>query len=236
MRDPNFERYNPRRKNNNTGLVVAVSLLSLTLVLALIFGVLFYTGTIKIGKIEPHTASLAVATATPVPTFTPTPEPAPATAPPQVIVIQQPNQSQNQQPPVNNYYSTYSYPDSSNSNNGITAAAAENHVSGSLYAFVNAINTGDTSFTNTYFASGDAANQEVKSINSIRKSVSSEELISLDCGDVTIVDSTTANVVRKSTIKVVYKDGNVKNIKETYTYTVKLIDGTLKITALREGK
>lgn len=116
----------------------------------------------------------------------------------------------------------------------VTALDVEMFIDGSLRAFVNGINTGDTSYISRYFT-GDEAAQERKSHDSIVQSVQSEEILSLNCHSGKIVTSEKATCVRDSTIRVVYDDGSVKDIAETYLYTVKIYsDGSMKITDLEE--
>ena len=152
--------------------------------------------------------------------------PAPPTAPPQVIVVQQP-----EAPPVNNYYNTYSYNQEPAAS--VDTNAAENFIEGALVSFVNGINTGDTSYIDVYFSSS-AADQELKSHKQIRQSVESEEILSLNCYGGEKISDTAATVIRSSTIRVVYKDGSVKDISEKYKYTVSFSGGKMKITGLEE--
>ena len=94
MYNPNYNEQGPGHGKSNTGLIVTVSLLSVILVFALIFILLFSTGIISFNSFNAKPTETAAATATPAP-------PAPPTAPPQVIVVQHP-----EAPPVNNYYNT----------------------------------------------------------------------------------------------------------------------------------
>lgn len=106
-------------------------------------------------------------------------------------------------------------------------------VANSVRAFVNGINTGDTSYISTYFA-GSEAEQEYKTNNSIRNSVESEELISINCHSVERISASQVTVIRDSVIRVVYKDGSIKDISERYKYTLDLSNG-MRIIALTKA-
>ena len=101
---------------------------------------------------------------------------------------------------------------------------AINQVANSLRAFVNGINTGDTSYIPVYFA-GSEADQEYKTNNSIRNTVESEEIISLNCHSVQRISASQVTVIRDSVIRVVYKDGTTKDVSERYKYTLDLSNG-----------
>lgn len=101
---------------------------------------------------------------------------------------------------------------------------AINQVANSLRAFVNGINTGDTSYIPVYFA-GSEADQEYKTNNSVRNAVESEEIISLNCHSVQRISASQVTVIRDSVIRVVYKDGKVKDVSERYKYTLDLSNG-----------
>lgn len=73
-----------------------------------------------------------------------------------------------------------------------------------------------------------------KAINKSDQSVESEEILSLNCYGGEKISDTAATVIRSSTIRVVYKDGSVKDISEKYKYTVSFSDGKMKITGLEE--
>lgn len=219
MYKQNYNEQEPRHGKSNTGLIVAVSLLSVILIFALIFILLFSTGIISFNSFNAKPTETAIATATPVP-------PDPPTAPPQVIVVQQPDP-----PPVNNYYNTYSYNQEPSAS--VDTNAAESFIEGALASFVNGINTGDTSYIDVYFSSS-AADQELRSHKQIRQSVESEEILSLNCYGGEKISDTAATVIRSSTIRVLYKDGSVKDISEKYKYTVSFSGGKMKITGLEE--
>ncbi len=111
---------------------------------------------------------------------------------------------------------------------------AEEFVAASLRAFVNGINTGDTSYISWYFT-GDEAVQEKKTHDEISGIVLSEQILSLSCHSGTIVSSSRATVVRDSTIRVTYDDGRVKDVTESYLYTLQIsADGTMRIIELEE--
>ncbi len=110
---------------------------------------------------------------------------------------------------------------------------AINQVANSLRAFVNGINTGDTSYIPVYFA-GSEADQEYKTNNGIRNTVESEEIISLNCHSVQRISASQVTVIRDSVIRVVYKDGRVKDVSERYKYTLDLSNG-MRIIALKEA-
>ena len=112
-------------------------------------------------------------------------------------------------------------------------ADAINQVSNSLRAFVNGINTGDTSYIPTYFA-GSEADQEYKTNSTIRNSVESEEILSLNCHSVQRISASQVTVIRESVIRVVYKDGRTKDVSERYKYTLDLSNG-MRIIALTEA-
>ena len=200
MYNPNYNEQGPGHGKSNTGLIVTVSLLSVILVFALIFILLFSTGIISFNSFNAKPTETAAATATPA-------------------------------PPVNNYYNTYSYNQEPAAS--VDTNAAENFIEGALVSFVNGINTGDTSYIDVYFSSS-AADQELKSHKQIRQSVESEEILSLNCYGGEKISDTAATVIRSSTIRVVYKDGSVKDISEKYKYTVSFSDGKMKITGLEE--
>lgn len=116
----------------------------------------------------------------------------------------------------------------------VSTVDTELFVEGSLRAFVNGINTGDTSYISQYFT-GDEAAQERKTHDSIVRTVQSEEILSLNCHSGKVISSDEATCVRDSTIRVVYDDGSVKDITESYLYTVKFYsDGSMRITNLKE--
>ena len=99
----------------------------------------------------------------------------------------------------------------------VTPADVEAFVDSSLRAFVNGINTGDTTYISWYF-SGDEAVQERKTHDQIVQSVQSEEIISFNCNSGKILSANKATAIRDSVIRVVYDDGSVKDIKESYSY------------------
>ena len=74
MYNPNYNEQGPGHGKSNTGLIVTVSLLSVILVFALIFILLFSTGIISFNSFNAKPTETAAATATPAP-------PAPPTAP-----------------------------------------------------------------------------------------------------------------------------------------------------------
>lgn len=116
----------------------------------------------------------------------------------------------------------------------VTEADVEAFVDSSLRAFVNGINTGDTTYISWYF-SGDEAVQERKTHDQIVQSVQSEEIISLNCNSGKILSSNRATAIRDSVIRVVYDDGSVKDIKESYLYTIEISDsGSMRIIDLQE--
>ena len=116
----------------------------------------------------------------------------------------------------------------------VSAAEVEDFVDSSLKAFVNGINTGDTTYISWYFT-GDEAVQERKTHDKIVQSVLSEEIISLNCHSGKIISSNKATAIRDSVIRVVYDDGSVKDIKESYLYTVQISDdGSMRIIDLEE--
>lgn len=116
----------------------------------------------------------------------------------------------------------------------VTPADVEAFVDSSLRAFVNGINTGDTTYISWYF-SGDEAVQERKTHDQIVQSVQSEEIISLNCNSGKILSANKATAIRDSVIRVVYDDGRVKDIKESYLYTVQISDnGSMRIIDLQE--
>lgn len=119
-------------------------------------------------------------------------------------------------------------------NISVSTLTVENFVSSSLEGFVNGINTGDTSYITTYFASGSAYDQELASHKSIRSIVESEEILSQSCEFGYYIDPHTVTAVRDSTIRVTYKDGTVKDITESYMYTMSVYNGILKIISLEE--
>lgn len=111
---------------------------------------------------------------------------------------------------------------------------AEEFVAASLRAFVNGINTGDTSYISYYFT-GDEAVQEKKTHDEISGIVLSEQILSMSCHSGTIVSSNRATVVRDSTIRVTYDDGRVKDVTESYLYTLQIsADGTMRIIEFEE--
>ncbi len=108
---------------------------------------------------------------------------------------------------------------------------AETQVANSLRAFVSGINTGSTDYVYTYFA-GSAVTEEINSHNSIVAVVESEEILSLNCHSVERISASEVTVIRDSVIRVVYKDGSTKDIKEKYRYTLDLSNG-MRITKLQ---
>lgn len=150
---------------------------------------------------------------------------------------------------ISSYISTYlpphkpndNYPDQPPANkpqsNTQTVSEADvlNFADGSIKAFVNGINTGDTTYISRYF-SGSEATQEKKTHDSIREVVNSEEIISCNWLGTDFLTSNKATIIRDSVIRVYYKDGSVKDISEKYLYTIE-IDGTsMKIVELEEMK
>lgn len=116
----------------------------------------------------------------------------------------------------------------------VSPAEVEAFVDSSLRAFVNGINTGDTTYISWYFT-GDEASQERKTHDQIVKSVTNEEIISLNCHSGKILSADKATAVRDSVIRVTYDDGRVKDITEKYLYTVQISgDGSMRITDLEE--
>ncbi len=111
---------------------------------------------------------------------------------------------------------------------------AETQVANALRAFVNGINTGSTDYVYTYFA-GNAITEEINSHNTIVSGVESEEILSLNCHSVERISPSEVTVIRDSVIRVVYKDGKVKDIKEKYKYTLDLSNG-MRITKIQNVK
>ncbi len=110
----------------------------------------------------------------------------------------------------------------------------ENFIDSSLRAFVNGINTGDTSYISEYFT-GSAASEERNSRDEIDNIVVSEQILSLNCHSASYISENRASVIRDSVIRVVYNDGSVKDITERYKYYVQVNDdGTMRITGLEE--
>ena len=114
------------------------------------------------------------------------------------------------------------------------ASAVQNFVHDSILCFVNGVNTGNYDYVSAYF-SGSAADQELKSVKSIHDSVSSEEIISLNCHSATRASATQVTVIRDSVIRVTYPDGTVKDVSERYKYTVDISGSTYKIIGLKEA-
>ena len=114
------------------------------------------------------------------------------------------------------------------------ASDVQNFVHDSILCFVNGVNTGNYDYVYRYF-SGSAADQEMKSVKSIHDSVSSEEVISLNCHSATRASATQVTVIRDSVIRVTYPDGTVKDISERYKYTVDISGSAYKIIGLNEA-
>lgn len=110
-----------------------------------------------------------------------------------------------------------------------TKTDAENFVQNSVYAYVNGINANDGSYIYYYFAPG-LASSEASDFAVNSQAVDREEVISISC-TATQNSPDKFTVIRKSTIKVWYANGNVKSLPETYKYIVENIDGRLYITS-----
>lgn len=107
-------------------------------------------------------------------------------------------------------------------------AAVQSHVAGAFKAFVNGVNTGDTSYASVYYA-GDELTQELKTREKIDSDVLSEEILSLNCHGVARVSPSRVSCLRDSTTRVTYNDGSVKDITERFKYIVDLSSGSMKI-------
>lgn len=107
----------------------------------------------------------------------------------------------------------------------------QNFVANSLRAFVNGINTGNSSYVYDYY-SGSEAEQELKSHKQIYDAVLSEEILSLNCHSVQRISGSQVTCIRDSVIRVEYNDGSIKDISERYKYTIDLSSGRMYIVDL----
>ena len=116
----------------------------------------------------------------------------------------------------------------------VTNSEISDFAESSLRAFVRGISNKNSSYVSEYFG-GNAVDEEMHSYSVITKNVASEEILSLDCSEVNRLSDSRATVIRRSTIRVFYNDGSVKDISEAYRYDVLIYDdGSMKITALTE--
>lgn len=211
------------KKQGNTGLVVAVSILASVLIIAIVFATLYFTGVISFGGNQtdawPDTSGYNDSAANP--SSSPTSadkiekvKPVPVEKymyvgnckksvtlragastgaaeirqvplADQIYVIEYTNSSfarvvhNGTEGYIMRDYIVTQKPEVWNYND----YDAETQVANSVRAFVNGINTGDTSYVYTYFANS-AATQELKSHESIRAVAESEEILSLNCHSV----------------------------------------------------
>lgn len=111
------------------------------------------------------------------------------------------------------------------------AQAVQRFVSNAVVAFVDGVNSRSTAYV-PYYYSGSAAEQESASVESIVKDVISEEIISLNCHSVKRISATQVSVIRDSVIRVLYKSNEVKDLTESYKYTVDISGTEYKIVGL----
>lgn len=107
-------------------------------------------------------------------------------------------------------------------------------VHNAVVAFVDGVNSNSDAYVSAYY-SGNAADEERKSVKSIAEKVISEEIISLNCHSVTRVSATQVSVIRDSVIRVLYNDNTVKDITERYKYTVDISGTSYKIVGLSKA-
>lgn len=214
----------PDEKNSNKAIVAALIAVSVAaLLFVIVFFFLIFSGRISIGNSRQE--PIPVVTEAPLPTVAPATI-APATAPPTNAPTAEPTNAPTPDPtavPEPAYYNPHFSP-----------SYAEDFVYGSLNDFVRGINNQDSSYIYVYYT-GPEADQELSSFKTISKKVEREEVLSLACYDAKLISNDTATVIRKSNIRVYYKDGSVKDIPETYQYTLKIYsDGSMKIVDLNE--
>lgn len=112
------------------------------------------------------------------------------------------------------------------------SADVESFVTNSLYAFVDGVTRGDSSYVYNYY-SGSIVKEEINSCNSIASRVMSEEILQVNCHSTTRISPMQVTVIRDSVIRVIYNDGTVKDVSEKYKYTVDYSKGRMYIVKLK---
>ncbi len=108
----------------------------------------------------------------------------------------------------------------------------ENFIEEAAYAFVDGINYDDTDFVYDYYT-GSIVNQQIKECESISGRVVSEEILQSSCHSVQRVSPVQVTVIRDSTTRVEYNDGETKDLTERYQYTVDYSKGRMYIVAVK---
>lgn len=280
--NPNYNPgYNPDmyKKKTNTGLIVAISVMSVLAAVIIIIIVLFATNVISPGG--SHTDNTPPAeSAVQTPSENTAPAEQPAQQPQQQKPAEQPitvertmfvgncnvsvtmrtgpsaSYSEIMQVPLASEIYVIEYTNSDfalvtyNGSRGYikrnyivsskpqvynySASDVQHFVHNSIIEFVNGVNTGDFDYVYTYF-SGSAAGQELKSVKSIHESVSSEQILSVNCHSTERISATQVTVIRDSVIRVYYPDGSVKDVSERYKYTVDISGSAYKIVSLKNA-
>ena len=95
----------------------------------------------------------------------------------------------------------------------------ESFVEDVLYGYTNAITTGDITYITDYLY-GKAIQDAYDTHERVTSLVDREEVIDVECSNVTRISKTRVTVERISTIRLYYYDGRVKDVTEKYLTTV----------------
>jgi len=97
-----------------------------------------------------------------------------------------------------------------------------------LYGYVDSINEGDFGILSKYLT-GEAKEKARSTYETVKKSVDNEEVNSVECYGVERVSKNSVSVVRKSTITIYKKNGEVKEVTEEYLTTVENTSSGMKV-------
>lgn len=272
--DPNTF-YSPQKSSSNTGLAVAVAVLSCVLVVILVLFILFQAGVISFSSTpeseEPIVTSSVTSTTEPTTESSSTPSvasttPQPTATPKPVAVGKtryvdcntsltlrtgpSTNHSEIHDIPVGEAVYVYENTNGSFSkvnHNGTDGYVMTKYLSdlrpavwnytdyevsdfltNAVYAYVNGVNTGDTSYAYQYYSSA-LADSAAENCASVSSRVMSEEILSLNIYNIERVSPMRVSAMRESNIRVNYNDGKVKDVKEKYKITIDNSQGQMYI-------